>query len=136
LNRSQPKDIAMPETFLNYISGNWLESTAKKAFPNTNPADTDPVVGLFQASGVEDAENACGGAQAAWRALPPVRSEANTFSRRRRSWIAGRENRRREEIDKTESAQLLCGGKRLAGGAYDKGYFVEPTMFAPGMRIA
>ena len=34
---------------------------------------------------------------------------------------------------------MLCGGTRLAGGAYDKGYFIEPTIFAgvtPEMRIA
>ena len=24
---------------------------------------------------------------------------------------------------------LLCGGKRLTGGAYDKGFFIEPTIF-------
>jgi acyl-CoA reductase-like NAD-dependent aldehyde dehydrogenase len=43
------------------------------------------------------------------------------------------------EIGKGEGAQLLCGGNRLTGGAYDKGYFVEPTIFAgvtPEMRIA
>ena len=43
------------------------------------------------------------------------------------------------EIAKKEGAQLLCGGTRLSGGFYDKGYFIEPTIFAnvtPGMRIA
>jgi acyl-CoA reductase-like NAD-dependent aldehyde dehydrogenase len=43
------------------------------------------------------------------------------------------------EIGKKEGARLLCGGKRLAGGAYDKGFFVEPTLFdgvTPQMRIA
>src|SRR5947209_8002196 len=43
------------------------------------------------------------------------------------------------EIGKKEGAELLCGGKRLAGGVYDKGYFIEPTIFAgvtPEMRIA
>lgn len=43
------------------------------------------------------------------------------------------------EIGKGEGAQLLCGGNRLTGGAYDKGYFIEPTIFAgvtPEMRIA
>jgi acyl-CoA reductase-like NAD-dependent aldehyde dehydrogenase len=42
-------------------------------------------------------------------------------------------------IAKNEGAQLLCGGNRLTGGIYDKGYFVEPTLFAgvtPDMRIA
>src|SRR4051794_19999543 len=34
------------------------------------------------------------------------------------------------EIGKKEGASLKLGGKRLTGGAYDKGYFVEPTVFA------
>jgi aldehyde dehydrogenase (NAD+) len=43
------------------------------------------------------------------------------------------------EIAKGEGARLLCGGNRLSGGAYDKGFFIEPTIFAgvtPQMRIA
>ncbi|HEV2416801.1 MAG TPA: aldehyde dehydrogenase family protein [Terriglobia bacterium] len=43
------------------------------------------------------------------------------------------------EIAKQEGAKLLVGGNRLTGGIYDKGYFVEPTIFGdvkPGMRIA
>src|SRR5439155_1223990 len=44
----------MAETFLNYIAGQWAECKSKKTFPNVNPANTDEVVGLFQASGPED----------------------------------------------------------------------------------
>jgi len=33
------------------------------------------------------------------------------------------------EIGSKETGAPLCGGKRLTGGAYDKGYFVEPTVF-------
>ena len=43
------------------------------------------------------------------------------------------------DIAKKEGAQLLCGGNRLTGGDYDKGYFVEPTIFSgvtSGMRVA
>jgi len=43
------------------------------------------------------------------------------------------------KIAKKEGAQLLCGGNRLTGGAYDKGYFIEPTIFTgitSEMRIA
>jgi aldehyde dehydrogenase (NAD+) len=43
------------------------------------------------------------------------------------------------EIAKKEGGKLLCGGNRLTGGAYDQGYFIEPTIFAgvtPEMRIA
>ena len=34
------------------------------------------------------------------------------------------------EIGKKEGGEPQCGGNRLTGGAYDKGYFVEPTIFA------
>jgi acyl-CoA reductase-like NAD-dependent aldehyde dehydrogenase len=43
------------------------------------------------------------------------------------------------EIAQSEGAKLLMGGKRLRGGIYDNGYFVEPTIFGdvtPEMRIA
>jgi methylmalonic acid semialdehyde dehydrogenase len=43
------------------------------------------------------------------------------------------------EIGQQEGARLLCGGQRLAGGDFDHGYFVEPTVFdhvTPSMRIA
>ena len=43
------------------------------------------------------------------------------------------------DIGKKEGAKLLCGGNRLAGPEYDKGYFVEPTIFShvtSEMRIA
>lgn len=38
-----------------------------------------------------------------------------------------------------DKAELVLGGKRLTGGAYDKGYFIEPTIFTgvtPKMRLA
>jgi aldehyde dehydrogenase (NAD+) len=31
---------------------------------------------------------------------------------------------------KNENAKLLCGGERLKGGLYDKGWYVAPTVFA------
>ena len=42
------------------------------------------------------------------------------------------------EVGKSEGAKLECGGNRLTGSGYDKGYFVEPTIFTnvkPEMRI-
>jgi alpha-ketoglutaric semialdehyde dehydrogenase len=66
----------MSETFLNYIAGQWAECKSKKTFPNVNPANTDEVVGLFQASGPEDASvafDAAVKAQPAWAALPAPR---------------------------------------------------------------
>jgi alpha-ketoglutaric semialdehyde dehydrogenase len=43
------------------------------------------------------------------------------------------------EIGKSEGARLLRGGNRLRGKQYDKGYFIEPTVFDQvniNMRIA
>jgi acyl-CoA reductase-like NAD-dependent aldehyde dehydrogenase len=43
------------------------------------------------------------------------------------------------EIGRREGATLACGGHRLEGGVYERGYFHEPTVFVgvtPGMRIA
>jgi aldehyde dehydrogenase (NAD+) len=43
------------------------------------------------------------------------------------------------EIGKAEGATLATGGHRLDGGAYARGWFHEPTIFAdvnPAMRIA
>jgi aldehyde dehydrogenase (NAD+) len=43
------------------------------------------------------------------------------------------------EIGKKEGARLVCGGKRLTGGIYDKGFFIAPTLFVDvnnKMRIA
>lgn len=41
------------------------------------------------------------------------------------------------EIGIKEGAKLLCGGKRLTGKDYDKGFFIQPTIFEAkhGMRI-
>ncbi|AGW94438.1 aldehyde dehydrogenase family protein [Cupriavidus sp. DF5525] len=43
------------------------------------------------------------------------------------------------EVAMQDGARLVCGGKRPAGSAYTRGYWVEPTVFAdvtPDMRIA
>lgn len=69
----------MPQLYRNLIAGNWVECGSKKTFSNVNPADTDEILGLFQASGAEEAEAACDAAvkaQPAWAALPaPLRGE-------------------------------------------------------------
>ena len=40
----------MTDTFRNYIGGKWVESKSGKTFANINPANTNEVVGQFQAS--------------------------------------------------------------------------------------
>ena len=42
------------------------------------------------------------------------------------------------DIGQAEGADLLCGGRRPGGKAFDKGFFFEPTVFArvePGQRL-
>jgi alpha-ketoglutaric semialdehyde dehydrogenase len=41
------------------------------------------------------------------------------------------------QIGIEEGGKLLCGGKKLTGGPYDRGFFIEPTIFEAkqGMRI-
>jgi aldehyde dehydrogenase (NAD+) len=66
----------MPEVFRNYVAGQWVECKSQKTFPNINPADTHEVVGLFQASGPADVQEACdvaAKAQPGWAALPAPR---------------------------------------------------------------
>jgi len=66
----------MPETFGNYIGGEWSPAASKRTFENRNPADTAEVVGVFAESGPEDVERAVAAAREAyprWRALPAPR---------------------------------------------------------------
>jgi len=69
----------MPDVYRNYVAGQWVECKAKKTFPDINPANTSETVGLFQASGPEDIQEACEAAakaQPAWAAMPaPLRGE-------------------------------------------------------------
>ncbi|HUZ47701.1 MAG TPA: aldehyde dehydrogenase family protein [Terriglobia bacterium] len=66
----------MPQVYKNLIAGKWVECGSKKTFANINPANTDEILGLFQASGAEEATAACDAAakaQPAWAALPAPR---------------------------------------------------------------
>ena len=60
----------MPETFRNYINGQWVDGAT---FENRNPANTDEVVGLFVKGTATDVDHAADAAQAAfakWSAMP------------------------------------------------------------------
>jgi alpha-ketoglutaric semialdehyde dehydrogenase len=95
------------ELFLNYIAGQWIECKAKKTFSNTNPANTDDVVGLFQASGAEDAESACDAArkaQPAWAVLPAPRRGEYLF--RAAEILEGRLAKLAEEMTREEGKTL------------------------------
>jgi alpha-ketoglutaric semialdehyde dehydrogenase len=60
----------MPETFRNYINGEWVDGPT---FENRNPANTDEIVGLFVKGTAADVDRAADAAQAAfakWSAMP------------------------------------------------------------------
>ncbi|AMD01932.1 Aldehyde dehydrogenase, thermostable [Halomonas chromatireducens] len=59
--------------FLNYIDGKWLPCGSSSTFENRNPADQDDLLGQFQASSAEDAQQAIAAAEKAfpaWRDTP------------------------------------------------------------------
>lgn len=55
------------ETFNNYINGEWQESVSNKQFYSINPANTEDIVGAFQASNEQDVQVAI---EAANKAFP------------------------------------------------------------------
>jgi aldehyde dehydrogenase (NAD+) len=62
--------------YLNFIGGQWVPSRTQRTFPNVNPANTDDIVGAFQASAPDDVAAAFAAAeqaQPAWAALPAPR---------------------------------------------------------------
>ncbi len=65
-------------TYLNYINGNWIKSSAGKTFVSDNPANEKPL-GRFQASTKNDVEHAVQAAKSAfpsWKNTPaPQRAE-------------------------------------------------------------
>lgn len=73
------KKATQPNTYANYIGGNWQPSTSGEYFENRNPADTREVIGLFPRSTAEDidlAVDAAKNAASRWKNTPaPKRAE-------------------------------------------------------------
>ena len=71
--------IRVPETYHNYIDGDWVGSETDDTITLRNPADTTDVIGEFQQSSSEDAEQAVAAAVSAastWADTPgPSRGE-------------------------------------------------------------
>ena len=67
------------ETFSNYINGEWKDSINQKTFQNINPANIDDIVGMFQASGEQDVQEAIEAAKEAfpnWSKTSPSKRAA------------------------------------------------------------
>jgi aldehyde dehydrogenase (NAD+) len=69
----------MPETFKNFIAGEWVVPSTGAYYENRNPAAWDEVIGCFPRSGPADLARAVASAQrgfAAWAKTPaPIRGE-------------------------------------------------------------
>ena len=69
----------MPETFKNFIGGQWVAPATGAYFENRNPADRDDIIGCFPRSGPDDVARAVASAQrgfAHWSKTPaPARGE-------------------------------------------------------------
>ncbi len=87
--------MADAKVYKNFINGEWVDSVTGKTFENRNPADTRELLGKFQASNEEDANNAIAAAKEAykkWRLVPaPRRGEilfkvAEILVKRKEDW--------------------------------------------------
>jgi aldehyde dehydrogenase (NAD+) len=71
--------MAPAKVYKNFINGEWIESVSGRTFENINPANRHELIGIFQKSSAEDAENAVAAAKEAyktWRLVPaPKRGE-------------------------------------------------------------
>lgn len=69
----------MPQTFMNYIGGQWVKSKSGKTFTSYSPANNEEVIGHFQLSAPEDVKAAVDAAEKAyktWKHVPaPERAE-------------------------------------------------------------
>jgi aldehyde dehydrogenase (NAD+) len=97
----------MPDIYRNYVAGQWIECKTERTFPNINPANTTVTVGLFQASGPEDIQEACEAAAKAhstWAAMPaPLRGE---FLYKAAEIMEGRLQKLSEEMTREEGKTL------------------------------
>jgi len=63
-----------PKTYSNFIDGQWVPTATGRTFENTNPADRNELIGIFQKSGPEDVDAAVAAAKHAyksWKNTPP-----------------------------------------------------------------
>ena len=70
---SSPAKVT-PQTYRNFIGGEWVASETSKSTPNLNPADTRDVLGHVPMSTADEARRAVEAAKAAfpaWRDTPP-----------------------------------------------------------------
>ena len=114
----------MAKTFKNFIGGRWVAPTTGAYFQNTNPANTDDVIGRFPDSGAEDVEQAVRSAQRGfelWSNTPaPLRGDV---LRRVGDLLAAR----KDEISDAMTREM---GKVLAETAGDVQEGIDTAYYA------
>jgi aldehyde dehydrogenase (NAD+) len=114
------------DTYHNYIDGSWVDSDSGQLFENRNPAHTDDLVGVFQASTPRDAARAIDAACRAyehWRLVPAPRRAELLFK------AAGRLADRKEALARDMTREM---GKILDETRGDVQEAVDMTYFMAG----
>ena len=75
--------MAQAKIYKNLIGGEWVESRTGKTFENQNPADTRDLVGIFQASGKQDVDDAVEAARIAFEDRKSTRLNSSHIQKSR-----------------------------------------------------
>ncbi|WP_420998093.1 aldehyde dehydrogenase family protein [Cupriavidus sp. 30B13] len=124
--------VTKTDEFANHINGEWTKSASGRTFDNVNPADTDDIVGRFQASTAEDAQAAVAAAAAAFEAWKktPITRRAKILNGAA-DWLEANAGQIAEELTREEGKALnLSKDEVLRSAQTIRFYAVEGQSFA------
>ncbi len=116
--------IEQVPTGRNFIDGQWVAARSGRVFENRNPADRDDLIGYFQESSAEDAEDAIAAASrafASWRLVPAPRRAELLFAAAQR--IAERKDAFAREMTR-EMGKVLEETRGDVQEAIDMTFFI------------
>ncbi|WP_082928370.1 aldehyde dehydrogenase family protein [Cupriavidus gilardii] len=119
------------EPFYNYIDGEWTACQSGRTFDNINPADTNDVVGRFQASAAEDGQAAVAAAAAAFEGWKntPIGRRAAILNRAAQQLEANADSIARELTREEGKALSLARDEVLRSAQTLRFYAVEGQTF-------
>ncbi|ESJ04701.1 aldehyde dehydrogenase [Cupriavidus sp. HPC(L)] len=122
---------AKMEPFYNYIDGEWTACQSGRTFDNINPADTNEVVGRFQASAAEDGQAAVAAAAAAFEGWKntPIGRRAAILNRAAQQLEANADSVARELTREEGKALSLARDEVLRSAQTLRFYAVEGQTF-------
>jgi aldehyde dehydrogenase (NAD+) len=126
----------LPETFLNFIAGEWTPPAAGETLPNINPADVEDEIGSFPNSTTEDAERAIGAAAAAQPGWAALSSHARgEFLRKTADIIESRADEIARDLMREEGKSLPEAKGETMRGVVILRYCATQTMLPDGETI-